>query len=760
MARSAQKESMNTIAGLSAAVIGLFLGFSSAFAGSATWLANPHSVTWSDPANWTAGGPPNGVTDTATFGFSTAASLSVEENTDVSAINFNSGGGVSYTISVSSMEIFGSGILNSSGLIQNFVAGLPPHREILFTNNASAGFNTVFTIGGAAAEGGDAYFFGHSTAGNSTLMVKGTDQSNGRGGEVVFYDTSSAGDATIVVNGSAFQQCPPPGNNCFDNPFPGGAVIFYTDAGNATLIANGGTGGGDGGVIHFAVRSTGGTARVKVFGNGNLKVSNRSFESPSTTIGSLEGNGIVHLGGNNLTVGTNNLGTTFSGLLKDGDSRPGGGGATGGSLTKIGTGTLAVSGTNTYTGPTTINAGKLEVDGAITSAGTVNNGGTLAGSGTTRSVTVNSGGIVAPGDSQTLHINGNYAENAGGVLKIEVVGANPDAAGHLEITGNAVLDGTLEIRFANGILPLSGQVYKPFHAGGAVTGSFSQIIFPDLRAGFQFQAEVFNGTYQITALNDGMPATGFLNISTRMQVGTGDNALIGGFIIAGNASKKVIVRALGPSLTALPGRLADPTLELRDNAGALLFSNDNWRESQAQEITNTGLAPSNDNESAIIANLAPGSYTAIMRGAGNTTGIGVLEVYDLAPDVPARLANLSSRGFVQTGDDVMIGGFIAGNQAMHVLVRALGPSLTQFGIANALADPTLTLHNAQGAMIASNDDWIASTDRPAIEAAGLEPTNAKECAIPATLAAGNYTAIVRGKNDTVGVALVEFYQLP
>jgi autotransporter-associated beta strand protein len=431
-----------------------------------------------------------------------------------------------------------------------------------------------------------------------------------------------------------------------------------------------------------------------------------------------------------------------------------------GSLTKVGPGTLTLSGANTYTGTTTISGGRLEVDGSIMGATTIQDAGALGGSGSVRNVTVNYGGTVAPGGAQTLHLNGDYTQNAGGVLKIEVPGANPDAAGHLEITGNASLDGTLEFRFANGILPLSGQVFKPFHVGGAVNGSFAQIIFPDLRAGFQFQAEVINGTYQVTALNDGVPATGFLNISTRMQVGTGDNALIGGVIIAGTMPKKVIIRATGPSLTSLPGRLGDPTLELRDSAGALLFANNNWRESQAQEIIDTGLAPSNDNESAIIATLAPGSYTAIMRGAGNTTGIGVVEVYDLASEVPARLANISSRGFVQTGDNVMIGGFIAGNQAMHVMVRAIGPSLTPFGIPNALADPTLALHDAQGAMIASNDDWAESIDRPAIEAAGLEPTNAKESAIPATLAPGNYTAIVRGTNDTVGVALVEVYHLP
>jgi autotransporter-associated beta strand protein len=467
--------------------------------------------------------------------------------------------------------------------------------------------------------------------------------------------------------------------------------------------------------------------------------------------------GNVFLGSNNLTVGSRNNSTTFSGVIQNG-----------GSLTKIGAGTLTLSGANTYKGLTTINAGKLAVDGSIMSAVTVNNSGTLAGSGITGSVTVNSGGIVAPGDSQTLHVNGNYAQNSGGVLKIDVAGTDPDASGHLDITGGATLDGTLEVRFVNGLLPISGQVIEILHVGGALAGSFAQIIFPDLRAGFQFRAEFVNGSYQITALNDGVAAIGFLNISTRMRVGTGDNALIGGFIVTGSASKKVIIRAIGPSLavggTPLPGRLADPTLELRDNAGGLIFSNDNWVDSpQAQEIIDSTIPPSDDHEAAIVATLAPGSYTAIMRGVNNTTGIGVVEVYDLAPEVSASLANISSRGFVETGDNVMIGGFIAGNQASPVIVRAIGPSLTQFGVANAMADPTLELHDGSGTTIAFNDNWKTrpdgSSQQAEIEATTIPPTNDLESALVRTLPPGNYTAIMRGLNNTAGVGLVEVYNL-
>ena len=202
------------------------------------------------------------------------------------------------------------------------------------------------------------------------------------------------------------------------------------------------------------------------------------------------------------------------------------------------------------------------------------------------------------------------------------------------------------------------------------------------------------------------------------------------------------------------------TLELRDGAGGLLFSNDNWMESiQVQEIIDSGIPPTDDNEAAIVATLAPGSYTAVMRGANNTTGIGVVEIYDLAQYVPAKLANISTRGLVQTGDNVMIGGFIQDNQAMHVIVRALGPSLAQSGVPNALGDPTVELHDSQGTVLAFNDDW-QDTNQVAIEQTGIAPPNERESVILTTLLPGPYTAIVRGKNDTTGVGLVEVYELP
>jgi plastocyanin len=260
------------------------------------------------------------------------------------------------------------------------------------------------------------------------------------------------------------------------------------------------------------------------------------------------------------------------------------------------------------------------------------------------------------------------------------------------------------------------------------------------------------------------PASGsqLLNISTRMRVLTGDNVLIGGFIVTGTDDKKVIIRGLGPSLTSqgVPGALQDPTLELHDGSGALLAFDDNWKDTQQAEIEATGIAPSNDLESAIVATLPANNsaYTAILRGKDNTTGVGLVEVYDLAQSANSQLANISTRGFVDTGNNVMIGGFILGNGSgtANVIVRALGPSL---GISGELADPTLELHDANGALIMSNDNW-KDTQQSQIEATGIPPQNDLESAIVVTIAPAAYTAIVAGKNGTTGIGLVEVYRLP
>ena len=255
------------------------------------------------------------------------------------------------------------------------------------------------------------------------------------------------------------------------------------------------------------------------------------------------------------------------------------------------------------------------------------------------------------------------------------------------------------------------------------------------------------------------PPTGAVNISTRMPIESGDNVLIGGFIVTGNAPKKLILRAIGPSLP-VGNAMQDPVLELYSGDGTLMATNDNWKSDNQQAITDTTVAPSHDREAAIVGAFEPGNYTAIVKGNGGGTGIGLVELYDLgtaslASDSNAKLAQISTRGRVQTGDNVMIGGFIIANTTSKVIVRAVGPST---GVAGNLADPVLELRDGSGELVASNDNW-RSHEEDAIKATTVPPSDDRESAIVRTLSPGGYTAVVRGAGDTTGIALVEVYVL-
>jgi len=257
-------------------------------------------------------------------------------------------------------------------------------------------------------------------------------------------------------------------------------------------------------------------------------------------------------------------------------------------------------------------------------------------------------------------------------------------------------------------------------------------------------------------------ATQLTNISTRASVGTGGSVTIAGFILTGTDVKQVVVRGLGPTLTqfGVSGVLADPTLQLVDSTGKTLFINDNWKDTQQTGIQATGLAPPNDLESAIRIALQPGKYTAILSGTNNTTGVGLVEVYDIEQNVMSALTNVSTRGFVGTDQNVMIGGFITagGNGSTEVVVRGLGPTLTQFGVAGALADPALTLVDSNGNIVRSNNNW-KDTQQAEIQATGKAPPNDLEAAILTTVPAGNYTVILSGNGGGTGIGLVDVYKL-
>ena len=258
-----------------------------------------------------------------------------------------------------------------------------------------------------------------------------------------------------------------------------------------------------------------------------------------------------------------------------------------------------------------------------------------------------------------------------------------------------------------------------------------------------------------------------LNISTRLRVDTGDGVMIGGFIVNGTEPKMVAIRGVGPSLgsSGLTGVLADPTLELRGSDGALISQNDNWQDDSAQatQLSKLGLALQTPQESGIVATLQPGAYTAVLAGKDQTSGIGLVEIYDAEPAVGSQLANLSTRGSVQTAEGVMIGGFILGQGSGNadVIVRGIGPSLSQVGLSGALADPTLELRDGDGALLVSNDNWQDdSVSAAQLTAHGLAPQDSLESGIFATLSAGAYTAILAGKNGGVGLGLIEVYNVP
>ena len=240
--------------------------------------------------------------------------------------------------------------------------------------------------------------------------------------------------------------------------------------------------------------------------------------------------------------------------------------------------------------------------------------------------------------------------------------------------------------------------------------------------------------------------------------------MIGGFIVTGNVPKQVAIRGMGPALASfgITDFLADPVLELRSSSGAVLQANDNWKDSQQALIQSLGLAPNDDREAVIVTTLTPGSYTALLTGKNGTTGVGLVEIYDVNPGVASELGNLSTRGFVQGGNSVLIAGFILGGNNTgndRIAIRGLGPSLSQFGLNPVLADPTLELHDANGATLITNDDWATDPGAANLILFGLAPSNPKEAAIFTTLAPGTYTAILAGKSGGTGIGTVEIYNL-
>ena len=417
----------------------------------------------------------------------------------------------------------------------------------------------------------------------------------------------------------------------------------------------------------------------------------------------------------------------------------------------------------------------MRVEPVVNSQVIISPGATLKGTGTINAP-VSVSGTLSPGNSiGILYHNAPLTFSAGSMLHI---GIKTGGASQVTSTSTVSLAGNLEIDLDSTVQP---GLYTILTSAG-LTGSFDSVTFtgatPNYKLSYAAASVVLEllaptstptptPTRTPTATPTPSPAPGQLvNISSRANLATGAQVGINGFIISGSTPKKILVRALGPSLTGngqtLPGVLLDPVLELHDAAGSLIFSNDNWNTStQEGQIQDSGLAPGDSRESAIIATLPEGSYTIVIRGKNNTTGIALGEVYALPPNGSSELVNISGRALTSAGDDVLITGLILGGETSRsILIRALGPTLHAAGVTGELLDPMLDLYDANGAVLESNNDWSSASNHPRIEATGLAPKDDRESAMLVTLAPGSYTGIVRGVDGTAGIALLEAYALP
>jgi autotransporter-associated beta strand protein len=487
-----------------------------AHAGSATWDLNPGSGDWNAAANWTPMTVPNGPGDIATFGLSNTTSISISANTEVNAVTFTTGNS-GYTVTVNptlTLTVSGAGIIGAADFVEaeDFMGNW---GTIVFSNRATAGlsyFSTGNFEGGLivfkdrstadnafidSSSGGQSLFFNSSTAGNATIFqnVGGT----------FFSDRSTAGNATIhlhVFSGLEFSGSSNAANANIDMLEDTDFVEFSdaATAGNASLA------GLAGGYIRFSGFSKGGTARIGLgsFASNHLGVLDIGFHNaPGVTIGSIEGDAIfpsafVSLGANNLTIGSNNLSTTFSGVIEDNGF--------GGSLTKIGTGTLDLMGENTYTGLTNINGGVLQVDGSISSNTFVNHKGALAGGGTVYGNVTNYAGEVSPGDPLgvpgVLTVSNNYMQTPSATLTVQIAGTDPDQVSVLNVLGNANLNGALDPELLNGFVPAIGQSFTILDYA-SVTGSFSHIKNPVFDHGTKRWSLVYgpNSAYLVVVRN-------------------------------------------------------------------------------------------------------------------------------------------------------------------------------------------------------------------------------------------------------------------
>jgi DNA-binding beta-propeller fold protein YncE len=702
---------------------------------------------WSDPSMWIDSNGISGVPGPDDFAVLSSVDVSLPSDVNVKAVSLN-GGTISGPgkLTVSGFLTIGGGRIKSD-------LEIPAGATCLMINDADAAFGGQVTNGGRFKLHGKGGITGIKTGTNAgTAGADGIAGVQPDGffdgvlgffrnlGSIIFHRPAGGRPGS----GSAPPPAPSP------TPAPEVRTVAIAGLENSGLVAAGGGnlisehGGGvisnDGGSLISHDSGTlvsAGGGNLVAAGGGNL-------------VAAGGGNLVAAGGGNLVAAGGGNLVATGGGNLVS---------AGGGNIVSAGGGNiigLSNQRAESAASGFTQTAGQMDLTSLILTGPLTLNGGVLKGTGLILGDLTNNAGFVSPGHTAAglLAVTGNYTQGVQGTLIIENGGPSPSQFDQLQVGGLANLGGKLDIKTINGYTPDPADTFSPL-GFGSVSGTFASV----------------SSNAQVTVAPTGLltsvdptkpqPTTGQpLNIATRLQIQSGDNVLIGGFIITGPAgsTKKVLIRGIGPSLAnfGVAGTIPDPFLELHKPDGSVV-TNDNWQQAPNVAEIPSGFAPSNDLESIIYTSLSPGNYTAILKGAHGEAGVGLVEAYDFDTASTAKLANIATRGFVNTGDNVMIGGFIiGGTEPANVLVRAIGPSLIPF-VQGALQATTLELHDANGGVI-SNDGW-RNTQESEIQATTIPPTNDNEAAILATLVPGNYTAIVRGKNNTTGIAVIEAYNL-
>jgi CSLREA domain-containing protein len=657
------------------------------------------------------------VTDSVTITGPGARLLSVSGNSALRVFYFNSGNNAMSGLTIrdgNATATAGSGVGTAGGGIFNALGSTLALSDCTLTANLVQGAsNTTASGAGGHGYGGAISNSGTMTVTNCTLASNNAVGGMGADASGAMGDSVHGGDGGAALGAAIFNDT--------------NAVLTIT---NSTVVSNIATGGP---AANGQFGGNGGSATAGIYNSGTMTV----------TAGTLTRN--------RATGGAAGRGSTnFNG----GSAGAGRGGLTSANNTSVVRDTISASnvGNNSFS----------DAAGAFASQGY-----NLIGAGDASSGFTTSNGDQVGTSSAPVAAQLSLPQNNGGNTDTCALSPNSPAVDKGKAFGLAFDQRGFPFQRVVGVANTPG-------GDGSDIGAFEIQPTPT-------PTPTPTATPTATPIGTPTATPGLVaNVSTRLPVGTGDNVLIEGFSVQGPAgsTKKIIVRAIGPFLATCCGitdALTNPTLEIHDEskANAIVATNDDWKVTQfgtlitadqSAEIAASGFAPNNDLESAIIANLPPGSYTAVVRGVGNSVGTGVVDAFDLSPAASARLVNIATRGLIQPGDQLMIAGFIIQNGSVRAVIKAIGPSLAAFGITNALPDTTLQLRDGNGAIVVENDDWKirsnGTSQQAELEATGLQPTNDLEAAVLTTLPPGQYSALVRGKPESTGTGVVQVYFLP